>query len=161
MTFHWGDPEIARQAVQTLIELFLENHIDIHKTSEDFTFLQQQVNLTRDRLEELETRLEDLKLNEGIISYIDQQRLLLQNKADLEEAKKLVETELAGARSEIEEYGKELSEESEVIKIDSQFKRNPILDPLKTKLLNLELEKAKLENKFLPDSRPIKEIKMK
>ncbi len=159
VTFHWGDPEIARMAVQTLIELFLENHIDIHKTSEDFTFLQQQVNLTRDRLEDLETRLEELKLNEGIVSYMDQQRLLLQNKADLEEAKKLVETELAGARSEIEEYGKELSEESEVIKIDSQFKRNPILDPLKTKLLNLELEKAKLENKYLPDSRPIIEIK--
>lgn len=159
VTFYWGDPEIARQAVETLIELFFESHIDIHKTSEDFTFLQQQVNLTSGRLEELETRLEDLKLNEGIISYMDQQRLLLQNKADLEEAKKLVETELAGAHSEIEEYGKELSAESEVVKIDSQFDRNPILDPLKTKLLNLELEKAKLENKFLPNSRPIVEIK--
>ncbi len=159
VTFHWGDPEIARQAVETLIELFLESHIEIHKTSEDFTFLQQQVNLTGGRLEELEARLEELKQDEGIVSYMDQQRLLLKNRADLETAKKLVETELVGARSEIEEFAKELDTESEVVQIDSQFDRNPILDPLKTKLLNLELEKAKLENKFLPNSRPITEIK--
>ncbi len=158
VTLQWGDPEIARVAVETLLELYLESHIDIHKTSEDFTFLQQQVNHTRDQLEDHENRLEELKLNEGIVSYPDQQRLLLERRAELEVAKKLVETELVGARSEIEEYTKELSEESEVVKLDSKFNRNPILDPLKTKLLNLELKKAQLENKFLKDSRPIVDI---
>ncbi len=155
VTFQWSNPEVAREVVRVLIDLFLQNHITAHKTSEDFSFLQQQVSVASERLNDLEGRLEELKFDENIISFPDQQRLLLERKAELEALKKKVETDMVGARKELEEYSKELASESEVVKLDSKYNRNPILDPLKMKLLDLELDKRKLENKFKKGSPPL------
>lgn len=156
--FRWHNPEIAQVVLKELINFFMERHLEVHKVSEDYSFLKEQVDITGARLKDLENQLERLKSDEGIISYLDQQKLLLENKAKMESDLKWAQTELAETARVVHEFKKQLSYESEVVKLKSQVKRNPILEPLKIKLLELELEKRKLATKYLKNSRPIRAV---
>src|SRR5262249_35932283 len=52
-----------------------------------------------------------------------------------------------------------LASQSEYVQLTKQVDRNPLLDSLKTKSLELELQKRKLEANYLDDSRPVAAIR--
>jgi uncharacterized protein involved in exopolysaccharide biosynthesis len=156
VTFSWPSPEIAKRVVAELIDLFLSYHVEVHKTSgQDYTFLKQQVDLTGNKLRKLENELQQFRMNKKIISLPDQGRLLLENQARLESLLKQNETNRVETEKMVQEFRKKLDGQSKVVRLNSKYNRNPILDQLKIKLLDLELQKRQLETKYQKNSRPI------
>ena len=159
VTFSWPSPEIANRVLDELFDLFLYYHVQVHKTSgEDYTFLKQQVELTDRNLRKLEDKFQKFRENERIVSLPNQGRLLLENQSRLEALLKQTETKTAETQKTIQELKKKLSSQSKVVQLNSKVDRNPMLDKLKVKLLDLELQKRKLESKYLPSSHLIKSI---
>ena len=159
VTFTWGDPEIANHVLKELIDLFLFYHVQVHKTSgEDYSFLKQQVEITGGNLRKLEDKFQKFRKKERIVSLPNQGRLLLENHSRLEALLKQTVTKIAEMEKTVQEYKKKLALQPKEVQLNSKVNRNPILDKLKIKLLDLELQKRKLETKYLPSSQPIRSI---
>jgi len=159
VTFSWGNPEIAKHVLVELVDLFLFHHVQVHKTSgENYSFLQQQVEITGGNLRKLENQFQRFRKNEKIVSLPNQRRLLLENQSQLEALMKQTETKIAETQKTVQEFKKKLGNQSKVIQLSSKMNRNPILDKLKIKLLDLQLQRRKLESKYMENSRPIQSI---
>jgi uncharacterized protein involved in exopolysaccharide biosynthesis len=130
-------------------------HLEAHKTSGAYEFLEKQVDIMGRGLGGLEDRVQHLKERQGITSYEGQIRLLLENITLFNTSLKNTQTEITETTTKVSELKNQLSLQPETIQLTKEINRNPIIDPLKTKLLELELEKNKLEKKYTDDSRPV------
>lgn len=155
----WSSPDIVREALATLIDFYLERHLEVHRTSGAYAVLQKQVEGIEQGLKEAEDRLQQLKVSGEIISYEDQKKFLLTQITDFTASLKATETELAETSAKIHTLKNHLASQTEYVQLTKRVDRNPIIDSLKMKLLELELQKMKLETNYLNDSRPVAAIK--
>lgn len=159
----WFHPEIAKVIIDTLINFYQEHHLEIHETSKAYEFLQKQVEIIDKKLQVSEDKLQNLKTTQGISSYDEQIRFLLEQLTSFNASLKDTKTEIAKTKNNIYELEDQLAHQTENIELNQQMSRNPIIEPLKKELLKLELEKKKLLAKYSENSRPIdaidKEIK--
>jgi uncharacterized protein involved in exopolysaccharide biosynthesis len=81
--FRHGDPSIAAEAVNLLVERFKEKRLEL-LADPSASFLEEQVAVYRQRLVDREEQVEKFKRQHGVSSLSDQRRLLLQQRADLE-----------------------------------------------------------------------------
>ena len=157
--FRWKDPDIAKKVVETSINFYLEHHLEAHRTSGGYEFFQRQVEILEKRLKDSEDKLRALKERQEISSYEYQRDLLLAQIDDFKASLKNTQTELAETKRRISELKKQLSLESENIQVERELKRNPVIDPLKTRLLELELEEKRLAERYMEQSRPMVSIR--
>ena len=162
--FQHGDPAIAAQVVNKLIDVYLEQHLTIYKQSQKYNFFDDQVKLLEMELKASENELEALRKQHNISSLVEQKSLLLQQISDLE-------VELARTRSEIsEKEGKmqALMGHTSVglaeIKMGEETELNPLaISGIRNKLSELKLKEAELLGKYTEQSIPVvnlrKEIK--
>ncbi|MCK4790672.1 MAG: hypothetical protein KAV87_43455 [Desulfobacteraceae bacterium] len=148
----WFSPDIGTEVLDTLINFYLEHHLETHKTSGGHEFFQKQVEILGKRLRDSEDALQLLKERQGIPSYEHQRTLLLEQTNYLRASLKETQTELAEGIAKISELRKQLSMQAETEQLAKEVKRNPIVDVLKRTLLELELEKKNLEAKYLENS---------
>lgn len=159
--FKWGAPELAQAALESLIALYLERHVETHRSSEAPAFLHKQVETIKTRLQDSEEKLETLKQKQRITNFGDQQKFLLGETTKLKAQLKQAETEQAEVSSKLIQLRDRLKSQPEYIEVTKDQARNTLLDSLKQRLLDLELEKMKLEARFESMSRPVREVEDK
>lgn len=97
------DPRVSQQIVDTLIDLFLKEHVRINRTPGAHEFLVEQTAQLRERLTGAEQDLRDLKNETGIASAGEQRKLLVARTGQLED--ELFKTEAALAAQTAEARG--------------------------------------------------------
>lgn len=157
--FRWSNPYIAEAVLDTLIGFYFEHHLDVHKANGGYEFFQKQVEMVEKRLRDSEDKLQLMKERQGITSYEHQRRLLLEQADGFQASLKNTESEFVEANTRINELRAQLSLQSENIELAKEIERNPLIVPLKTKLLELELEKERLEKKYIEDNRLVVSVK--
>ena len=158
--FQHGDPVIAAQVVNKLIDAYLEQHLSVYKQSQKYNFFDDQVKLLKIELKASENELEALRKQHNISSLVEQKSLLLQQISDLE-------VELSKTRSEISEnQGKKqaLMGQSSVslteIKMGEETELNPLaISGIRNKLSELKLKEAELLGKYTEQSIPLVNIR--
>ena len=70
------NPNLAQQVVTKLIDFYLEKHIAVHQTPGSYQFFVQQLNHLRDKIEQSENELRNLKNETGISSLEKQQQIV-------------------------------------------------------------------------------------
>ncbi len=154
-----GDsPEGAEYILKTLMATYLERHVEAHRLGEAPTFLAKQVETIAERLRDSEEQLEQLKQKKRITSFGDQQKFLLAEVTRSKSALRNAETELAETLTKLEQVRNQMKSQPEYVEITKDQSRNAAIDTLKQRLLDLELERMKLDMKFEPTSRPIVEL---
>jgi len=158
INLRWFNPDIATETLVRVIELYLESHLEAHKTSGDYKFFKQQVEVIGNRLSNSEDTLQKLKEDAGIVSYYDQRRLLLEQVTNFRSVLKKTQIEVVETVEKSAKLKSQLSTQPKTIQLSNVVNRNPIIDSLKMKLLELELEKRKLLEKYSDGSHPIKTV---
>ena len=153
--FRWGSPYIAKEVLNSLIAFYLEHHLNLHKTSGEYDFLQKQVQIIKERLYAAENSLHDLENKEDITFYDKQKGTILDQLAEFTATLKRTETELAVTQTETDALNNQLYTKKKSVELSQTVIRNPRIDDLKEQLLELELEKKKLGKKFKKNSRPV------
>jgi uncharacterized protein involved in exopolysaccharide biosynthesis len=82
VSFRHTDPRTAADVVNTLVNLYLSRHVDVHKTSHSYEFFLEQSEFLKDRLTRAEAKLEQLKQASGDANP-EEQKILLQHMHDL------------------------------------------------------------------------------
>ncbi|MBI5672542.1 MAG: GumC family protein [Nitrospirae bacterium] len=161
LIFKWGSPELAQATLEALVALYLERHVETHRSSEAPAFLHKQVETIKARLQDSEEKLEALKKKQNITNFGDQQKFLLGETTKVKALLKQAETEQAEISSKLTQLRDRLKSQPEYIEVTKDQARNTLLDSLKQRLLDLEMEKMKQEARFESTSRPVREVEDK
>ncbi|MEQ1844801.1 MAG: GumC family protein [Nitrospira sp.] len=159
--FKWGSPELAQVTLEALVALYLERHVETHRSSDAPAFLHKQVDTIKARLQDSEEKLEALKKKQNITNFGDQQKFLLGETTKVKALLRQAETEQAEVSSRLAQLRQRITTQPEYIETTKDQARNTVLDSLKQRLLDFELEKMKLEARFETTSRPVQEVEVK
>ena len=159
VSYQSRDASQSVKVLQHLAEAYLERHHRVHRPSGEYEFFNQQVDEARSNLEAAELLVSDFSQREGVISAAQERDMALQrlNEAQADEQRTQVAmAENAERLSALQEKLKILPERTltQVRTAD-----NPqLLEKMKARLLELELNRTELLTKFEPSYRLVQQL---
>ena len=160
ITFKHHERRLVAMVVNNLVDIYLDQHLAIHKRPESHLFFQEQANLLKDKLQQAEDQLKDLKEIHNITSLEQEREILLNQasalRADLNRTlSQKVETE-----KRIREYQRQLKAIPRTIAQDEVFDQNQtLINVLEARLVELELEEKELLTKYHDQSRLVQNVR--
>ncbi len=154
-----SDPRWAARVLNSLAAVYLEKHLEVHRSNGEFTFFDKQTEELRRGLTSTESKLTDLSKTNGVISAQVQLGLTLHKASELEAS--LTQTE--AAILETERRIQTLVDQSKQIPARSlaqlRTADNPgLLQEMKSTLLQLELKRIELLTRFEPSYPSVVEL---
>ncbi len=92
VSFRHTDPQVAAKVVNTLVDLYLDRRLHVHKNPDSYTFLRDQSQIMENELQRSAESLNTFKKEHDITSLQEERTVLLKQQADLRT--KVVELEL-------------------------------------------------------------------
>ena len=159
ITYEDSNPQRAAQVLHTLVDLYLEKHLAVHRPPGAFEFFQQQTQQHNQSLEEAESRLVEFSEKEGAVSPGQQKAATLEKLAEFQAELERTQVSIA----EIQKRIRTLEGQAQTIppRLTTQVRTadNPqLIQQLNTTLLNLKLKRTELLEKFEPTYRPVQEV---
>jgi uncharacterized protein involved in exopolysaccharide biosynthesis len=160
VSFRHENPRTAADAVNLLVSLFKEKHLQVFSNPQ-FSFLERQFAIYESKLRESGDRLERFKNAYGVHAFDEQRSLLIRQRIDLDGA-------LKGARNRIDELRERLASlesrkqsdaRSDAIPVHTDTERDNIIVQAKEKLLALRLKEADLLKAYKEESRVVVNVR--
>ena len=142
------DPNFSADALNALVGIYLDHQLSIRKGKGAREFFDEQTKQMRGELQQAELRLQSFKDKWNIVSIEDQKRHLLQQVTHTEAALRESQVQVAETEVRITKLKERLAGQQEAIPLTNVSERNPMLDQLKNRLMQMELEYAQ----YVPDS---------
>jgi uncharacterized protein involved in exopolysaccharide biosynthesis len=159
VTYRAPNPQQAARVLNTLADLYLEKHLEVHRPAGTLRFFQQETERYRKGLTDIEARLSDFGRAEGVASAQLEKENTLKSLSAFEA--KLMETKAEVAQTEERIRGLESQltttpprMTTDVHTSDNQF----VLEKLKSTLSTLELKRIELLGKYEPSYRVVQEL---
>lgn len=163
--FKHENPRLVSMVVNNLTEIYLDRHLEVHKTPKSHEFFKEQAELLKHKLEQAEARLKSLKKKHKITSLEEERSLLLGQAASLrtdlnQTVSQEVETEI-----KIRQIRQQMAATPRTIAQGEETHRNQeLIASLEARLVELELKEKELLTKYTDQSRLVlrvaEEIKM-
>lgn len=152
-------PQMAAQVMKTLLDLYMEKHLEVHQPAGTFEFFQQQTQQYEHGLSQAESRLVGYRRTQGVVSPTLEKTATLQKiaefRADLKQTQAAI-AETQQRRQALEAQAGTLPSRTTT---EARLSDNPqLMGQLKFTLLNLELKRTELLQKFEPSYRIVKEV---
>ena len=159
VTYDSPDPALAAHVLGVLSNLYLEKTVAVHRLPGAFEFFQAESQHYDEKLNKAETYLTEFDGENGVTDPPIEKQIALQKLAEFEATLRGTQVAIKEAekRTQAEEY--QLASTPQQTMFQVRTSENPyLMQQLKTTLLNLELKRTELLEKFEPDYRPVKEI---
>ena len=159
VSYDSSDPELAAQVVRTLSDVYLKKHAAVHRPPGPYEFFENETEQYRKKLAQSEAQLVSFTKSGGVVSAQLETAVVLQKLNDLEAMH--VETQAAIAEARQKMRWLDAKQASMLPRMTTQVMtvdNAQLLQQLKGTLLELELKRTALLEKFAPDYRPVKEI---
>ena len=154
VSFQHTDPKTAANAVNTLVELLKEKHLQVFSEPRS-SFLEQQLATYEQQLKESEKNFEGYKQKNRVFSLEEQRTLLLQQRMSLDST-------LKDAQDRVAELGNKLAtltRQNRLVvndkSLSSDNESGGAVAEAKSKLLALQLEEQQLLKKYNENSRMV------
>jgi len=146
VSFSWPDPLIAARIVNTLVDLYLVQHVKVHTNPQTYNLLKDQAEKWEEKLRKSEKDLEAFKRRHSITSLPQQKTMLLGKLSEIESQSKQTESEIQETAEMIAILKAQLSGLDQNIQLQQTIdKDSETLAALKAKLVDLELQGLKEE----------------
>jgi uncharacterized protein involved in exopolysaccharide biosynthesis len=159
VSFTSRDPKLAARVLNTLDNLYLEEHRALHSPAGEFAFFDQQGMEAKQELDAAEERLKGFPSKIGIANPTLDRDITLQKLGDLD-------ANLGQTKESIAETQKRIDALEQLARttpprLATQERRSDdalVLQQLETTLLNLELKHSDMTSKYQADYRPVQEL---
>jgi uncharacterized protein involved in exopolysaccharide biosynthesis len=159
VTYNAQEPRTAAKVLQSLANIYLEKHMEVHRPGGEFHFFDQQAGESRRQLQEAQQKLLEFTLSHGVVAAGQQRDLALQRLNDVEATYRDTQVKMAETEHRVAELETQLARLPE--RTTSQIRvadNQELLRALKASLLDLELKKTQLLTKFEPGHRLVQEV---
>lgn len=154
------DPALARQAVGTLLDLFLDQHQGIYRNPGARGFFAQQTEQLGKQLAETEAELLRLKNESGVGSIAEQRRLLLNQISALEDDLVRTETQLRAGEAEVRAIQEKLASLPRITMTQQTTGLpNPAADSMRQQLYDLQLKERELSASLTDEHPLVKQVR--
>jgi uncharacterized protein involved in exopolysaccharide biosynthesis len=159
ITYSDHSPTRAAQVLSTLVSLYMEKHLAVHRPTGTLGFFQDQTKQFEEGLKTAESKLLEFSKEENVVSPGLQKTATLQKLSEFQGDLKQAQ----GAMSETQQRIRSLESQAATLptRMTTQLRTadNPqLMEQLKTTLLNLELKRTELLQKFEPSYRLVQEV---
>lgn len=159
VSYQSSDPQLSAQVLATLANLYLEKHVAVYRAPGAFDFFQRETGRYRTELGAAEERLKQFDRTEGVVAPQLERQILVQKLADFDATLRstqvsIAETEQRMSKLELQLAATPPRETTQIRTADNAG----LLQQLKSKLLELELNRTSLLEKFTPEYRPVQQI---
>jgi len=146
VTFQWPDPIIAARVLNTLVDLYLDQHLKVHTNPQTYALLKEQAKKWEGKLRASERELGTFKLRHSITSLPQQRTMLLGRLSEAKSERKKTESEIQETLELVATLGAQLSNLDQNVQLEERVhKTSATLAALKAKLVDLELQGLKEE----------------
>lgn len=153
-------PELAQRTLATVLDLFQDKHIQVHRSSESLSFFQQQQDELRRLVEEYEERLKQLKMRAGTSSLKEEQTIIMNRQSQLVSEIERTENALASSEARILAYERTIKDLPEqVMTQETTGVANQAADKIVERLVELRLQEQKLLARYQDDSVPVSSVR--
>jgi len=160
ITFEHKDARMAAAVVNKLVSLYLDRHLDVHKTPHSYTFFKEQSQILENKLKEVEAQLEAFKKQRNVTSLAEERSLLLRQESDLRVSLNQTLSSQAETENRISQLQKHLTSVPENIPQGEEIDHNPyIISTLQSRLVELELKEKDLLTKYTEESRLVRNVR--
>ena len=160
MDFKHEDPQMAAKVLNTLANLYLEHHLEIHKKPQNVRFFSEQTDLLKGKLDEAEEKLNILRKQYNITSLEEQRSLLLKQSSTLSSDLNDTISQEVETEKRIHQLRMQLASVPETISQGVETNENPyLINTLEARLVELQLKEKELLDKYTDESRLVQNVK--
>src|SRR6266850_127688 len=153
------DPQLSARVLQILVRLYLEKHVAVHRVPGALDFFQNQTEQYRKGLIDAEERLAAFGRKQGVVAAQMEKEITVRKLNDFEVALQQTHAAIAETEQRINTLEEQVASTPARRTTQMRSSANPyVLQQVKSTLLNLELKRSELLNKFTPDYRPVQEL---
>lgn len=153
------DPQMAANILQSLEKAYLEKHMEVHRPTGEYRFLEQQTAESRQQLEESKRKLMDFTVKRGVVAAEQQRDLALQKLSEVDANYRQTRIDLTETQQRVWELQAQLQKLPERTTTQVRVADNPdLMKALKSTLLDLQLKRTALLTKFEPSHRLVQEV---
>jgi uncharacterized protein involved in exopolysaccharide biosynthesis len=149
--------EWTAKAANRVAELYLEEHLKVHKTPGVEEFYDEQEKKLRAELAKAEEALQDFQQREGIVDAPVQVTADLTALATFERSLKETDSSIQETEQRIAILDNQLKQQKATISSNTNITVNPIYQKIRDRLTQLELEKDGLLQRYTAEDRLVKD----
>ena len=138
-------------------ELYLEEHVKVHKTQGVEEFYDEQENKLRAQLAKAEDALKEFQQKENIIDAPQEVTADLSALAAFERNLKETDSSIRETEQKIVVLDDQLKQQKATISSSTNITVNPVYQQIRTKLTQLELERDGLLQRYTPEDRLVQD----
>ncbi len=154
-----SDPERSARVLSCLARAYLDRHLQVRRPSGESDFFEQQMALARQTMEQAETRLIGYSRDQGVVSADAERDSTLQKLSQAEADTQQTRIALAETAQRIRTLQTKLTAFPERTTTQTKNADNPqLMEKIKSKLLDLRLERTELLTKFGSSYRLVRQL---
>ncbi|HEV8316838.1 MAG TPA: Wzz/FepE/Etk N-terminal domain-containing protein [Vicinamibacterales bacterium] len=159
VTYRSKERPLARNVLDTLMRLYLEKHLTLHRPSGTYHFFSDQVDRARQELQAAQDRVVQFSRENRVVSAALEKQAALQKLAEFEGMRAQAAAALAETTQRLSAVSTELTRvpsqrTSQVRVTDNAY----VMQDVNSRILTLELKRTELLQRFTPEYRGVVEI---
>jgi uncharacterized protein involved in exopolysaccharide biosynthesis len=158
VAYQHKDPKVALKALNLLIDLFKEKHLEVFSETPS-SFLESQMAVYREKLKDSENRMESFKQENQVVSLDEQKSLLLKQRTDLDSSLKQANNTIRELQEKLASLNSQKNAASANKALYTDTEREKIIVDAKAKLLTLQLQEQDLLKKYTEESRLVVNVR--
>jgi uncharacterized protein involved in exopolysaccharide biosynthesis len=153
------DPQLAAQVLQAVAAAYTEKHLELHRSSGEFKFFDQQTEQYQQGLDQARAKLTDFTKGTNVVSAQLERDSALQQANEFDSTAHQAQTTVIETEQRVRALEAELQSMQPRMTTVVRTSDNPqLLGLLKSTLLNLELKRADLLTQYEPTYRLVQEV---
>jgi len=151
VSYESRDPEMSAKVLSALATAYMEKHLEVHRSTGEFKFFDQQMRQYQQGLDQAQAKLTDFTKSTGVVSADLERDSALREANEFDAAARQARTTLLETQQRISMLENQLqSMKPRMVTVVRTVDNSQLDDQLKSTLLSLELKKTDLLRKFAP-----------
>jgi uncharacterized protein involved in exopolysaccharide biosynthesis len=153
------NPELAAGVLNTLGNLYLEKHAEVHRPKDEAGFFDRETALYRKAMEEAQQKLADFNRETGIVTSQSERESAVPKLAEFELDMRQTQAAIPAAEEQVRSLQALVDKTPPRITTQLHNSDNgALMQQLKSSLVNLEGQRVDLRNKYSPNDRMVQEV---
>jgi uncharacterized protein involved in exopolysaccharide biosynthesis len=157
--FKHEDPIMATTVLNTLVNIYLEHHLEVYKTPRSHEFFRDQAQTMKTQLSQAEEDLRTFKTQHHLTSMEEQRHLLLKNEADLLAILDHTQSQAVETENRLQQLRAQISTIPKTLSLSGEVESNLLtINGLRQKLVDLELRERDLRAQYTEQHHSVQNV---
>jgi uncharacterized protein involved in exopolysaccharide biosynthesis len=158
LTFNANDPEYASKVLDLLMNEYLDQYVRIRTNPGAVEFFETQVTSLARELREAEDAQQALDQKYGVRRLDAQTDIYLRTIAEMEGQLQTSRSDMEGLHEKTRVLREQIEKLPEKVRSSEEVRINPVLDSMRTRLLELELQRNKMLQLYTEQDRRVQDV---